>query len=109
LAEHELVTGEVILVELRRALQTRIKLPPSTISGIDQFLKKQIVIPKPSKPHSLEIRDPDDKWVLATAVDGNADVLVTGDSDLLDVAAQSPIRIMTPREFWDLVRGGSST
>ena len=109
LAEHELVTGEVVLGELRRALQHRIKLPPITISGIDQFLKKQIVVPKPSKPYPIEITDPDDKWILATAVAGNADVLVTGDSDLLEVAAKSPIRIMTPREFWDLVRGGSTT
>ena len=109
LAEHELVTGEVILVELHRVLQNRIKLPRNTISGIDQFMKKQIVVPKPSKPHPIDIKDPDDKWVLATAVAGNVDVLVTGDSDLLDVAAQSPIRIKTPREFWDLARGGSST
>ena len=108
LAEHELITGEVVLVELRRVLQERIKLPPITISGIEQLLKKQVVVPKPSKPYPLEIKDPDDKWVLATAVAGNADVLVTGDSDLLEVASQSPVRIMTPREFWDLVRGKSS-
>lgn len=104
LAEHELITGEVILVELRRSLRNRIKLPSSTVSGIEQFLKKQIVVPKPSKPHPLEIKDPDDKWVLATAVAGDSDVLVTGDSDLLEVESRAPLRIMTPREFWDMLR-----
>ena len=46
-----------------------------------------------------------DKWVLATAVAGRADVLVTGDSDLLEVAPKAPLPIMTPRDFWKKGRG----
>jgi len=30
--------------------------------------------------------------------------LVTGDRDLLDIAADAPIKIVDPRGFWDLVR-----
>jgi predicted nucleic acid-binding protein len=43
---------------------------------------------------------------LATAIEGAADVLVTGDRDLLEVAADSPIPILEPRAFWELLRSG---
>jgi predicted nucleic acid-binding protein len=70
-------------------------------------LRDQIVVPKPDEPHPLPIRDADDRWVLASAVAGKADVLVTGDSDLLEIAPQAPLPIVDPRGFWDMVRGGS--
>lgn len=107
LAEHDLITGEVILVELRRVLRDRIKIPGHIITGIEQLLRDQIVVPKPSEPHPLSIRDPDDRWVLASAVEGKADVIVTGDSDLLEMASHAPIAIVDPRGFWTMVRGGA--
>ncbi|PJB32652.1 MAG: putative toxin-antitoxin system toxin component, PIN family [Deltaproteobacteria bacterium CG_4_9_14_3_um_filter_65_9] len=106
LAEHELLTGEVNIVELRRVLRVRIKVPPPIIASIEQLLRDQVVVPKPAKPHPLPIRDADDKWVLASAVAGNADVLVTGDADLLEMASRSSLPIVNPRGFWNMVRGG---
>jgi putative PIN family toxin of toxin-antitoxin system len=107
LDKHDLITGEVIIEELRSVLKRRFGASAADIKIVEEILGDQIVVPRPSDPHPLEIKDPDDKWVLATAVAGNADVLVTGDSDLLEVASKSPLRIMTPREFWNMVRGGS--
>ena len=109
LAEHDLITGEVNIVELRRVLRDRIKIPVPVITAIEQLLRDQIVVPKPSQPHPLPIRDPDDRWVLASAVAGKADVIVTGDSDLLEVASQAPIPIVDPRGFWTMVRGGAGS
>jgi putative PIN family toxin of toxin-antitoxin system len=107
LAEHELITGEVNLVELRRVFRDRIKLPASTLAAIERLLRDQVVNPEPAKPLLLPIRDPDDRWVVATAVAAEADVLVTGDADLLDVASQAPLPIVDPRAFWTMVREGS--
>ena len=107
LTEHDLITGEVVIIELRRVLRDRIKVPAPVVTAIEQLLREQIVVPKPSEPHPLPIRDPDDRWVLASAVAGKADVIVTGDSDLLEVASQSPIPIVDPRGFWTMVRGGA--
>jgi putative PIN family toxin of toxin-antitoxin system len=107
LAEHDLITGEVVIIELRRVLRDRIKVPAPVVTAIEQLLRDQIVVPKPSESHPLPIRDPDDRWVLASAVAGKADVIVTGDSDLLEVASQSPIPIVDPRGFWTMVRGGA--
>ena len=103
LAEHELITGEIVLSELRKALARRIKLPAAAIEDIVALLREQEVVPKPPKPSELPIRDPDDRWILASAMAGRADVLVTGDRDLLDVAGKTPLPILDPRAFWDLL------
>lgn len=104
LAEHTLVTGEVVLKELRRALRLKLKLPSRVVDSIDRLLREYEVVPKPPKPADVPVRDRDDKWILASALAANADVLVTGDRDLLDLGQRAPLRILDPRGFWNLVR-----
>ena len=104
LTEHNLITGEVVLRELRRVLRQKIKLPTSVVDSIEQFLREYEVVPKPKAPADVSIRDADDKWILASAVEAKADVLVTGDRDLLELRKRLPIRILDPRGFWNLVR-----
>lgn len=106
LAEHDLVIGEVILAELRRTLATKLKVPSDRIEAVQAVLSSVPIIPKPKRPADMAIRDSADKWIVATAILGAADVLVTGDNDLLTVAADSPIPILDPRAFWDLLRAG---
>jgi uncharacterized protein len=45
------------------------------------------------------LRDEDDAIILACAVGGNADYIVTGDQDLLTLDSYSGIPILTPAEF----------
>ena len=106
LAEHDLVIGDVILEELRRALSVKLKLPRDRIASVEAVLAPFPVVPKPKAPSDIEVRDVDDRWVVSTATAGTADVLVTGDRDLLDARAQAPIRILDPREFWQMLREG---
>jgi predicted nucleic acid-binding protein len=44
-------------------------------------------------------RDPDDDNILACVLAANADYLVTGDHDLLDLHEFERTRIIFPREF----------
>ncbi|MEW6247950.1 MAG: putative toxin-antitoxin system toxin component, PIN family [Nitrospirota bacterium] len=104
LAEHELLTGEVNLVELRHVLGGRFRASPELIAAVEAELRDATIVPKPAKPSPLPIRDFDDRWVLASAVAGHADLLVTGDQDLLAVARQAPLAIVDPRGCWDRLR-----
>jgi len=104
LAEHDLVLGQVILDELHRILKQKLRLPADRMAAVDAVFAAFEVIPKPPKPSPLMVRDPADRWILATAVAGGADVLVTGDADLLAVHADAPLPILNPRAFWELLR-----
>jgi len=108
LARHELVCGEVVLDELRRILSTKLKVPNARVDEVLRALRRNPVYPKPTETSSYQIRDPDDGWVLATAISSGADILVTGDRDLLAVRGDvDELRIMPPRELWETLRAPS--
>jgi putative PIN family toxin of toxin-antitoxin system len=50
-------------------------------------------------------RDPDDDWVIACAVIGRADVIVSGDRDLLDLEQVGDIPVFSARQFLLRLRG----
>lgn len=58
-------------------------------------------------PGKLELpgvtRDPKDDWLIACAVEGEADYIVSGDEDLLALGEYGSIRIVTPRQFVDML------
>lgn len=107
-AEHDLVLGEVMTTELRRALKTKLKLPEDQLTAVEAMLAAFPLVPKPDSPATIALRDPADRWILATAIVGGADVLVTGDLDLLAVRGEAPLPIVDPRAFWDLLRTGNA-
>ena len=105
LAEHQVITADVVLNELKRVLKHKIHLPGEQIQEILTFLESQIVQPKPISPSSIPVRDEDDQWVLASALAAKVDVFVTGDKDLLDVADEvRGLTITDPRGFWNLAK-----
>lgn len=105
IAQHELLTSEVNLAEFRRVLRDRFRVPPADISALERQLREYTVVAKPAAPFEVRIRDPDDAWVLASAIGGGADILVTGDKDLLTIAEAAPLPILDPRHCWDRLRG----
>ncbi|MFL5384234.1 MAG: putative toxin-antitoxin system toxin component, PIN family [Longimicrobiaceae bacterium] len=106
LSEHTLLTGEVVLAELERVLTNKFKVPPEIAKDdVIAPLRDHHVEPRPQTVGSLAVRDPDDAWVLASAIAAKAEVLVTGDPDLLALADTIPdLQITNPRGFWDLHR-----
>jgi putative PIN family toxin of toxin-antitoxin system len=106
LTEHDLILGEVILVEFRRVLKTKFKVPEDRIASAVAVFSAVEIVGKPAEPSTLQMRDRADRWVIATALAGQADVLVSGDTDLLDIADQAPLPILNPRAFWELLRSG---
>jgi putative PIN family toxin of toxin-antitoxin system len=105
LTEHELLTGEVVLNELERILSTKVRLPSPLVQETISFLRQYHVEPKPRDLLPVSVADADDAWVLASAVAAEADVLMTGDPHLLNVANEvKALRIINPRGFWEMHR-----
>ena len=105
LAEHELLLSSTVIEELTRALIEKLRVPEPTVREIAAYLRASAALAEiPSKPAPVAIRDPDDAVILSEALSIGADVLVTGDKDLLEAGTVPDIRIIDPRGFWQLVR-----
>jgi predicted nucleic acid-binding protein len=65
---------------------------------IERLWRNSILV-EPSLELSVVHADPTDNRVLEAAVEGQADYIVTGDGDLLELGAFEGTRIVTPRDF----------
>lgn len=102
LAKHELIIGEFVLNEFCEKMELKFKIPKSQIIEYEQFLKSFKIQPTPDSKPTFNLRDEDDGWVLAEALNAKTDILITGDKDLLDFVDQvGEILIFSPREFWE--------
>jgi putative PIN family toxin of toxin-antitoxin system len=105
LADHEVVISEQVLTELRRALTEKLRVTEGLVEEIDELLRREADVVVDDAPKlEVTIRDEDDVGIVEQAVAGAADVLVTGDQDLIEMGEDRPIRVLTPRGFWDLLR-----
>lgn len=100
------LTSEFILKETTTVLsrpRIRKKYPEqTTITRQKRYLalvRRTAEIVK-VKTELMTVSDATDNQVLACAVDGQADYLVTGDHHLLDVKTFRGIKVLTPAQFW---------
>ena len=85
-------------------LRERFKVPPAEIALVEDQLRGHTIVARPPAPSDLPLRDPDDAWVLASALAGGAEVLVTGAQDLMSFAERAPLPIVDPRGCWSRAR-----
>ena len=107
ISEYDLVIPEVVVEEVGRVLTSKLKVSRAALSAVEAVLERCVIVPPSNVPSPISLRDPDDERVLADAISAGAEILVSGDQDLLVVAKDSPIRILSPRAFLTLARGGT--
>ncbi len=89
---------ELIAVLARPRIRTRYHISDDSIRTIVDLLLLRGELAEPIERVAV-CRDPKDDIFLAVALAGQADALVTGDSDLLSLNPFRGIPIMTPAEF----------
>ena len=104
LAEHRLVVGETIIEELERILAGKLRMPDARVREVVGFVRDHAEVVTPLASETWPEVDPADRWIAAAACVGKADVLVTGDRDLLDARPTAGLRVVTPRGLWELLR-----
>ena len=99
IAAHYIVLSDAILDELARILSARFGYSNEAASGVIARLTAAAEIVEPTTFDTQICRDPDDDAILATAVAGNADCIVTGDRDLLVLEQFEGVDIIPPSDF----------
>ncbi|MBE7440755.1 MAG: putative toxin-antitoxin system toxin component, PIN family [Spirochaetales bacterium] len=96
---HELILSEFILEEIRLVFKRKARMPAVQIlRNIESIRGNAEIIEIPVDVERV-CRDANDDAVIATAVHGQAQVLVTGDQDLLILKKHRGVRIINPRTF----------
>ena len=101
---HTIVLSEHILAELRANLKRKLKADGAFLAQVDALLREHAEIVVPMAVPKAACRDASDLPVLGTAVAGRADVLTSGDADLLALGRFRDIPILTPRQAYELLR-----
>ncbi|SEL66065.1 putative toxin-antitoxin system toxin component, PIN family [Ectothiorhodospira marina] len=101
-ARFEVITSRMQLDEIRRASRypkLQAILQPAKVGTMVNNLQRALVLDRLSIENEAD--DPDDAFLLAMAVEGEADYLVTGDrcAGLLQRGHIGRTRIVTPAQF----------
>lgn len=104
LGEHEPVTGELVIEELRGVLRRKFGVPAETVKEIESFLRSYHVEAKPRELPNLKLGNHNDLVVVGSALNSEAEILVTGDQEMLDLDEKPKgLRIFSPRDFWEML------
>lgn len=104
LTSHKLIISAHLLKELRQVLQRKFRVPASLTVEFINLLQQDSILSKHVNLPDVNIKDKDDLIILASALKANADLLVTGDKELLALGKIGNLEIVSPRSFWERLK-----
>lgn len=101
------ITSEALLEELAEVIQRpkfaerlkKISRTPTEI--VEEYVKMAEIFEAVTFPHVIIPEDPDDDMVLACAIGGKVDAIVSGNSHLLKLGVYENIPIWDVHDFWE--------
>lgn len=103
-ASCELVVSEPLLAETRRILADKFKAAREDVNEAIHVIREDAVQAPAGAILEIGIKDRDDIRILSSAVHGKADVFVIGDKEVLALKEIAGMRILSPRDFWAVLR-----
>jgi putative PIN family toxin of toxin-antitoxin system len=105
----DLTVCPMLLAEVRRALGyprlERYVTPSNADAFVAWMARIAIIHPDPTTIEPVT-RDPGDDYLFALARGAHADMIVSGDADLIEIVGP-PTRVLTPRAFLNLLHDRS--
>ena len=93
-----LASSHQLMDELQATLERKFEVTPAVTAFLKGF-RRQTRLVEPRMLPAPICRDADDDVVLATAVAASANLIVTGDRDLLVLEGYDGVSIVSPRRF----------
>jgi putative PIN family toxin of toxin-antitoxin system len=100
MSEYAVYTSKYVLDELADKLRKKFKYPENEIAEAQKIILTGASLTEEiPNPPSLS-RDKDDNHIIAAALKINADCIISGDKDLLDLKTAHGIPVINPKGFW---------
>ena len=103
--DHVVILSEHILGEFAKHCRGTFKATKRQADAAVTVLRANGEIVEPVAVPPGRVRDKDDLPVLGTAIAGSVAVLVTGDQELLTLGLFRGVAILSPRDFYERLRG----
>jgi putative PIN family toxin of toxin-antitoxin system len=101
LKNHIVFTSRFILSELEEKLAGKFHFAEREILEFRDTILEEVIIVSPASVPAVIPQDPDDDHILAAALTGNCDCIISGDKHLLNVQEYQRIPIIRPGQFFD--------
>lgn len=95
----KIIISEYILWEIREVLDRKFKVPNARLNTIEHDILSLTQLVRVSSLVNIIAEDPTDNAILACALDGYADEIITDDNHLLKLKKFKDISILTPHKF----------
>jgi len=104
LASHQLFISDQVLNELESVLRSKFGVGQDLIDDFIWLLQQDSVLAQPGQLPKVKLQDKDDLLILGAAIASRAEVLVTGDKELLELGDIEGLEIVSPRQFWEKLK-----
>jgi putative PIN family toxin of toxin-antitoxin system len=104
LRHHHLIISPELVTELESVFRKTLGLPQNIIFEFIEVIKQDSQLSVPSPLLNVNIRDKDDLLMLSSALNGGADLFITGDKELLGLQSIRNMGIVSPRMFWERLK-----
>ena len=101
---HQFVSSKKVLAELEHVLKKKFAVTEQICTEIQDFLLSNVILAEDSDRLKLPLSDEADINIVSEAVTANVDVFVTGDTEVAELKQVQGMRILSPREFWELLQ-----
>ncbi|SRR3989344_1111725 len=95
----ELFISPFVETELNRVLGGKFSFDKERLAEVRRFIRDSFIETEPKSLPKIIKRDISDNNILALAEETQADYIISGDSDLLELGSYREIPIMTPDNF----------
>ena len=97
------VTSPILIVELLEVLGKKFKIVAEDLKRIEKEIRQKFIIVYPRETITIQIDDADNR-VLEAAVQGDCQLIIAGDRELLKLARYKSIDILSPKDFIESMR-----
>ena len=87
-----------------RVLDLKFGVSQDLIDDFIRLLEQDSILAQPAQLPTIELKDRNDLAIVGAAISAGAEVLVTGDKELLDLNTVANLEVLSPRQFWEKLK-----